>query len=45
MAGPNSALLVEGRVTREIVIDGADFGLKRAAASALRGGDAQLNSA
>jgi len=45
LAGPNSALLVEGRVTREIVINGADFGLKRAAASALRGGDAQLNSA
>lgn len=43
--GPNRALLVEARTVSEIEIDGATFGLQRAPASALAGGDAQLNAA
>lgn len=43
--GPNRAMLVEGRMVGEIEIDGAAFGLRRAPASALAGGDAQLNAA
>lgn len=45
LAGPNRALLVEGREIRELWIDAAELGLGRAPASALAGGDAQLNSA
>jgi anthranilate phosphoribosyltransferase len=43
--GPNRAMLVEGRMVGEIEIDGAGYGLRRAPASALVGGDAQLNAA
>lgn len=43
--GPNRAMLVEGRTVSEMEIDAAAFGLKRAPASALAGGDAQLNAA
>ena len=43
--GPNRGLLVEARTVSEIEIDGATFGLQRAPASALAGGDAQLNAA
>jgi anthranilate phosphoribosyltransferase len=45
LAGPNRALLVEGREIRELWIDATELGLRRAPASALAGGDAQLNSA
>ena len=45
LAGPNHALLVEGGTTRELVIDGPEFGLDRADRSALAGGDAQMNAA
>lgn len=45
LGGVNRAMLVEGRMVGEVEIDGATFGLKRAPASALTGGDAQLNSA
>ncbi len=45
LAGPNRALLVEGRDVREVTIDAAELGLGSAPASALAGGDAQLNSA
>ena len=45
LASPNRALLVEGREIRELWIDAVEFGLGRAPASALAGGDAQLNSA
>lgn len=43
--GPNRAMLVEGRMVSEIEIDAAEIGLRRAPASALVGGDAQLNVA
>ena len=43
--GPNRAMLVEGRMVGEIEIDAADLGLRRAPASTLAGGDAQLNAA
>jgi anthranilate phosphoribosyltransferase len=45
LAGPNRAMLVEGRMVGELEIDPAAFGLRRATRSALVGGDAQLNSA
>jgi anthranilate phosphoribosyltransferase len=45
LAGPNRAMLVEGRMVGELEIDPADFGLRRASREALLGGDAQLNSA
>lgn len=45
LGGVNRAMLVEGRMVGEVEIDGATFGLGRAPASALTGGDAQLNSA
>jgi anthranilate phosphoribosyltransferase len=45
LAGPNHALLVEGREVSELWIDAAELGLDRAPSSALAGGDAQLNSA
>jgi len=45
LAGPNRALLVEGRMVGELEIDPAAYGLRRAGRSALVGGDAQLNSA
>jgi anthranilate phosphoribosyltransferase len=45
LAGPNRAMLVEGRMVGELEIDGAPFGLRRATRDALAGGDAQLNSA
>lgn len=45
LAGPSQAILVEGREQRPLTIDAADLGLARAPASALAGGDAQLNSA
>jgi anthranilate phosphoribosyltransferase len=38
-------MLVEGRMVGEIEIDAAELGLKRAPASSLAGGDAQLNAA
>src|SRR5262245_22950855 len=43
--GPNQALLVEGTDVRQIVIDGADYGLDRAPTTALVGGDAEMNAA
>ncbi len=45
LAGPNHALLVENGATRELVIDGLEFGLDRADRAALAGGDAQMNAA
>jgi anthranilate phosphoribosyltransferase len=45
LAGPNRAMLVEGRMVAELSIDPADLGLRHASRSALAGGDAQLNSA
>jgi len=45
LAGPNPALLVQGTDVRELIIDGPGFGLARAAADALAGGDAQRNAA
>jgi anthranilate phosphoribosyltransferase len=45
LAGPSRALLVEGGSIRETTVDGSVFGLARASAGALGGGDAQLNSA
>ncbi len=45
LAGPCRALLVEGGSIRETTVDGLAFGLARASAGALGGGDAQLNSA
>ena len=45
LAGPNRAMLVEGRMVGELSIDPAELGLRRAARSAFAGGDAQLNSA
>jgi anthranilate phosphoribosyltransferase len=45
LAGPNRALLVEGRMVGEVEIDPAALGLRRAPRSAFVGGDAQLNSA
>jgi anthranilate phosphoribosyltransferase len=45
LAGPSRALLVEGGSIRETTVDGSAFGLARASAGALGGGDAQLNSA
>jgi anthranilate phosphoribosyltransferase len=45
LAAPNQAMLVEGRMVGEIEIDAAAYGLRRAGASALAGGDAQLNAA
>jgi anthranilate phosphoribosyltransferase len=45
LGGVNRALLVEGRMVGEIEIDPSQLGLMRAPASALAGGDAQLNSA
>jgi anthranilate phosphoribosyltransferase len=45
LAGPNEALLVEGRETRPMTIDAAQLGLRRAQLDAIAGGDAQLNAA
>jgi anthranilate phosphoribosyltransferase len=45
LAGVNHALLVEGRKVSEVEIDPSGLGLMRAPATALAGGDAQLNSA
>lgn len=45
LAGASRALLVEGGAVSELIVDGVTFGLARAQAGALRGGDAQLNSA
>jgi anthranilate phosphoribosyltransferase len=45
LAGPSQGLLVEGTMISELTMDGADFGLARAGADALAGGDAQTNSA
>jgi anthranilate phosphoribosyltransferase len=45
LAGPTRALLVEGLAITELAVDPARFGLRRAAADALAGGDAQLNAA
>ena len=45
LAGPNHAVLVEDGVTRELVIDAVELGLRRAPLDALTGGDAQLNAA
>lgn len=42
---PNQAMLVEGRMVGEIEIDPGAYGLGRAPASSLAGGDAQLNAA
>lgn len=44
LAGPNRALLVEGTDVREVVVDGAAFGLTRALSTALVGGDAAHNA-
>ncbi len=44
LAGPNEALLVEGPDVRELVVDGADFGLAPAPVAALAGGDAERNA-
>ena len=45
LAGPNRAMLVEGRMVGELSIDPEELGLARAPRSAFAGGDAQLNSA
>ena len=45
LAGPNHAVLVEDGMTRDLVIDAVELGLKRAPLDALAGGDAQLNAA
>lgn len=45
LAGPNHAMLVEGRMVGEVEIDPSEYGLRRATRSAMVGGDAQLNSA
>src|SRR5918999_417351 len=45
LAGPNRAMLVEGRMVGELSIDPAELGLRSATRDALAGGDAQLNSA
>jgi anthranilate phosphoribosyltransferase len=45
LAGPNRALLVEGQEVTEVAIDPIKLGLKPASASAIVGGDAQLNAA
>ena len=45
LAGPNRAMLVEGRMVGEMEIDPRALGLRAAPRSALVGGDAQLNSA
>jgi anthranilate phosphoribosyltransferase len=45
LAGPNRAMLVEGRMVGELEIDPGPLGLRRASRDALAGGDAQLNSA
>ena len=45
LAGPNTALLVEGGTTHEVVLDAVELGLSRAPLDALIGGDAQLNAA
>jgi anthranilate phosphoribosyltransferase len=45
LAGPSRALLVEGQTVTTLEIDPAAYGLPRASAEALAGGDAQLNAA
>jgi anthranilate phosphoribosyltransferase len=45
LAGPNQALLVERQKVTPVAIDPADYGLQQARASAILGGDAQLNAA
>ena len=45
LAGPNHTVLVEGGVTRDLIIDAAELGLAPAPLGALNGGDAQLNAA
>ncbi len=45
LAGPNHAMLVEGRMVGELSIDPRALGLLRAERDAFAGGDAQLNSA
>jgi anthranilate phosphoribosyltransferase len=45
LAGPNRAMLVEGRMVGELSIDPSELGLRTAPRSAFAGGDAQLNSA
>ena len=45
LAGPNRAMLVEGRMIGEVEIDPRELGLRRASRDSLAGGDAQLNSA
>jgi anthranilate phosphoribosyltransferase len=45
LAGPSRALLVEGQVVTALEIDPSAYGLRRASADTLAGGDAQLNAA
>ena len=45
LSGPTRALLVEGPTITELEVDPGRFGLRRASADALAGGDAQLNAA